>query len=1189
LKINNMNKITKIFNNIGFYCSINDNIFVPNKPINGYSVLDQNGVGYYIPYLVRNFTDNYKWEIGTGEIKYRDGNIVVERLEISSSSNNNKKVNFIGNQNEFYLFVNNVNFNSSFNNVILKNDHFNVDNVTSICLVDNSEKTIDCVLPPANDARNVVIDVKALSSNHNVKVRCCAGEILGSTNDSIRLVSDGQSWYVMNSFDATINFGTLTDDSSFSSQSVPAGNEYSFQYKDGNDFAGSNLYWSSGNSNKLLLGADNENNAHTIIPTSGSQPTIFNQDLQASDFIVYGSGNPNRNLFFAYDGRVGINIPSGSRPQTIFHIVNTSCSEILRLENRTTCQPAKLTIFNKPSGLVNNSVCSILNLAGRDSAGNQKDYATITSISKDVSSGFGGLDISISSGNIQQSLISGDLNNINIGYSDNRKLNINNSDGSISLSGSNINARAINNVSINTNNASIDLNNNNIVLSHTSLNLGNGTIAVGGNTTFNNTVNVVNNIRLPNIAPSSLLSIDSDNRIVPISGINISSGNIVLNNVASNKFLSLDDNKNIVGLYDLNDYFLTERDIIWNKYESRPATICLKQVVFDPVVPAEEFSIGDQIEIQTDNIFIYRTIENIVFADNNISQLLLDQNVTSEITSNITIKSITKGGYLLIQKNVSGAVSDSTSNILSVRPNTETVFNTAQKDINFTVYGTDIKPALKVHANVGSVTRASGIYHIFATREDTINPILINSVGAGISNTFSTANYAYNPTDNLFSARVSNVGSNGKSSYYGTYDQNGNVKEWLESESLEELTQQRYVAGGSFDTLVTSDSIGLRSIESLIASNSYNNVGFRVASLTNISDNLSAINLSFINITNPNNIADTSSILMNNSLTTLDNLGVVDKNYRICVNEITNNQYMTFLNSIATGVNDPVTSGLYDPGMSGTFGGIDKLSGDISVSYSIKNNMTNKPVNFVSYINSLRFINWLENGAPSNIDPNNADEIINQGAYQILLAGSNYYISTNKNRKYFLPSLNQWHKAAYFEYKESVLVSGSPVVTIGTEDPYIVATEKLADIGGLSTEITQNPRQTLANLTVSGWLVVDKIVVRDGTLRSRLPDGFEDPENPDSEDEDFGSEQSVGSGLSPPPTGESKKNTYWNPSSTVMPRLDGVYGEKTPPLIPDGTEEMSDLSCDDDELIANNNVPFWCEPNGKEKGPRFYP
>lgn len=1178
-----MNKITKIFNNIGFYCSYNNDSFVQLSAIKSYQSLDDNSVGYFIPYLVRNIKDNVKWEIGVGEVIWKDGGLVVKRYEVSSSSNNNSKVNFTGNENEFYLFVNNSNFNSSFNNVIVKNDHFNIDNVTSIYLVDNSEKTIDAILPDSSDARNVVVDVKCLSKDHNIKIRTGDGNIFSSTNDSIRLVSDGQSWYVLNNIDSVINFGTLSleDDNAFSSQSTPAGNDYSFQYKDGNNLVGSELYWGSGNTNKLLLGSSSETNAHTIIATSGSNTTIFNKDLQASDFIVYGSGQPYRNLFFSYDGRVGINIPSGSRPQTVFHVVNYSCSEILRLENRTTCQPAKFTIYHKPSSLNNGSTCSILNLAGRDSNNNQKDYASIHSVASDTTNGLGGIVLSVSSGSSPVSLVSGDLNNINIGYDNSKRLNINNN-GNVTLSGSSLDIKSSSTTSVGTPAANILFNNSNgnVQLNYSSLSLGSGSITTNGSLAANNLS--ANTVTLPNVAPSSLLTLDNNRRIVPISGINISSGNITLNNISANKFLTLDNNKNIVGLYDLNDYFLTERDITWNKYSARDASVCLRQVTLISPVSTDEFSIGDQIEIDTGSSLIYRNIIDIELSNNNITAFTLDQNVTTNTVNNITVVSITKGGYLLMQKSVTGAVSDSTSNLLSIRPFTSTVFNTAQKDIDFTIYGRDILPAFKVHANKGSVTRSSGIYYSFATKDNNISPIIINSGGSGLTPIFSTANFDYNTTNNMFPAKVSSVGTNGKASYYGTYDQNGNVKEWLESTSLYGVIQQQYAAGGSYNT--TSGL--LRGMDSLPATGAYPDVGFRIASLTNIIDNsrISNLNFSFRNVTHTNNIADNRSFNINGANEVLNNLGVVNKNYRIGAYEITNNQYVSFLNSVATGLNDPITSGLYHPDMSGVYGGINRSTSDVLAQYSIKNNMGNKPVNFINYINSLKFINWLENGAPSSIDPINVNEIINQGAYEILLDGDrNYRVDTNRNRKYFLPSLDQWYKAAYFEYKDSVVISGSPVVTINTDTPHLVAKEKIST---LSTDSTNTQKQIIANLTVSGWLVVDKIIVRDGTVRSSLSDIGFDPDV-DNTDQGFSGQSST---LVPPtrtsPSGSSS-STYWN-NSTSSPYPGGVAGRTSPPLPPDGDGTENEADCTDPDLIANNNVPFWCAPNGRLKGPSFY-
>ena len=609
----------------------------------------------------------------------------------------------------------------------------------------------------------------------------------------------------------------------------------------------------------------------------------------------------------------------------------------------------------------------------------------------------------------------------------------------------------------------------------------------------------------------------------------------------------------------------------------------MRQVTLNSPVSTEEFDIGDQIEIDTGSSLVYRNISEIELNNNNIVAFTLDQNVTTNSVNNITVVSITKGGYLLMQKSVEGAVSDSTSNVLSIRPFTETVFNTAQKDIDFTVYGADILPAFKIHANVGSVTRASGIYYSFAAKSNDLSPIIINSGGSGLTPIFSTANYDYNPTNNMFPAKVSSVGTNGKASYYETYDQNGNVKEWLESTSLQGVVQQEYVAGGSYAT----SGEYLRGMDSVAATGYYADVGFRIASLTNIVDgaNISDLDFSFRNITHTNNIADNRSFKINGADESLSNLGVVDQNYRIGAYEITNRQYSIFLNSVATGLNDPVTLDLYYPEMSGVLGGIEKLTSNVSAEYIIKDNMDTKPVNFVSYVNTLRFVNWLENGAPTGIDPINANNIINQGAYEILLDGdNNYRIDTNRNRKYFLPSLDQWYKAAYFEYQDSVVVSGSPVVTINTDTPHIVATEKTSNIS------TDAPKQLLANLTVSGWLVVDKIIVRDGTVSSSLADiGFE-PDVGDDDDVSVPVQNTTGSVLVPPARtspGGSSSSTYWS-NSTSSPRPDGVFGRTNPPLPPNGDGTEDPASCTDPDLITANNVPFWCDPNGRLKGPFFY-
>lgn len=94
--------------------------------------------------------------------------------------------------------------------------------------------------------------------------------------------------------------------------------------------------------------------------------------------------------------------------------------------------------------------------------------------------------------------------------------------------------------------------------------------------------------------------------------------------------------------------------------------------------------------------------------------------------------------------------------------------------------------------------------------------------------------------------------------------------------------------------------------------------------------------------------------------------------------------------------------------------------------------MGNKPVVFVNYLNSIKYMNWLHNGAILSVDNiTYIDSTINNGAYDILDVGNNsYLINKNTYQKYWLPNINEWHKAAYFEPRTSLISTGSSSVMI---------------------------------------------------------------------------------------------------------------------------------------------------------------
>lgn len=133
--------------------------------------------------------------------------------------------------------------------------------------------------------------------------------------------------------------------------------------------------------------------------------------------------------------------------------------------------------------------------------------------------------------------------------------------------------------------------------------------------------------------------------------------------------------------------------------------------------------------------------------------------------------------------------------------------------------------------------------------------------------------------------------------------------------------------------------------------------------------------------------------------------GSVAHEYRISKHEVTNLEYAEFLNAVAT--TDPV--GLWDSAMA-TFPrcGITRSGTAGNFTYSLKPDMANKPVNYVSFYDAVRFCNWLHNGKP--IGPQSANTTEN-GAYEIV--GSE--VGERKMlAKFFLPTENEWYKAAYF-------------------------------------------------------------------------------------------------------------------------------------------------------------------------------
>ena len=148
--------------------------------------------------------------------------------------------------------------------------------------------------------------------------------------------------------------------------------------------------------------------------------------------------------------------------------------------------------------------------------------------------------------------------------------------------------------------------------------------------------------------------------------------------------------------------------------------------------------------------------------------------------------------------------------------------------------------------------------------------------------------------------------------------------------------------------------------------------------------------------------------------------GAVDYNYDIGTYDVTNSQYVAFLNS-----NDPTGAnllGLYNSNMNdATYGGIDN-TGPIGSVYSVIPGNGNHPVNYETWYSAIRFANWLNNGQVAGSTET--------GSYTLLgdspIPSNASTITRSPGAQIVLPSLDEWFKAAYYNHATSSYFISSP-------------------------------------------------------------------------------------------------------------------------------------------------------------------
>jgi autotransporter-associated beta strand protein len=147
--------------------------------------------------------------------------------------------------------------------------------------------------------------------------------------------------------------------------------------------------------------------------------------------------------------------------------------------------------------------------------------------------------------------------------------------------------------------------------------------------------------------------------------------------------------------------------------------------------------------------------------------------------------------------------------------------------------------------------------------------------------------------------------------------------------------------------------------------------------------------------------------------------GSVDYAYRMSKYDVTNDQYAEFLNKVDPGgtsttlyinnMSNFISSGVSWPAFTG---GIEKNPSATEGSrYNVKAGQGSYPVVHINWMRAARFVNWLANGQGSGGTES--------GVYDMsVFSGMNYYATPpprTTGAQIFLPSENEWYKAAYYD------------------------------------------------------------------------------------------------------------------------------------------------------------------------------
>ncbi|MFM8278693.1 MAG: SUMF1/EgtB/PvdO family nonheme iron enzyme [Cyanobium sp.] len=331
------------------------------------------------------------------------------------------------------------------------------------------------------------------------------------------------------------------------------------------------------------------------------------------------------------------------------------------------------------------------------------------------------------------------------------------------------------------------------------------------------------------------------------------------------------------------------------------------------------------------------------------------------------------------------------------------------------------------------LNQGKGGYYVFPSQSDATPGSIPGNVVINRSNP-NQANYyngAFSVTQQALLSPLNNqnyltnVGAfANSSSYYGTFDQGGNIYEWIDTPGNR---QQGRLRGGFW--MSNRADLSYLDYYNTSPSYSFNGSGFRLASPRWQGSGSLQPNSQNELIQQPENPVNYS---VNNKVALIEGMpmvvignpgnkedartgsGSVDYVYNIGKYEVTIQQYTDFLNAVAS--SDPYQ--LYNPSMATdlNIAGIARSGSPGSYRYRIigpagtnpngARSPGNRPIAYVNWFDAARFANWMHNGRGAGDTET--------GAYTLNGVTTGVAVPANPGARFHIPTPNEWYKAAFY-------------------------------------------------------------------------------------------------------------------------------------------------------------------------------